>query len=462
MDALPKTPGFIISVSQNGLNYLRDVGIPILESQLQNIQIDPISGKIGSPIGDIDYELKNIVVDSVSLSGSSAAITSTGVSVSISGVTAKIKLDWEYKESDWPHVSDSGSADISTTGTTASASAGLINSKGSPQLQVQSVSVNIGSLDIQLHGGASWLYQLFVNAFSGDIKSSVQDALKSAISDAISGSANKALKTLPTIEPISTNPPIEIDYELIGNPVTKPNAYIALPGLGEFYNTKDPTESPYTPGNLPIGATTEMVQLIMDDYVFESAGYVLFTEEQLRIDVTPSDIPKDSPLSLNTSSFALVIPALYREYPDYDMELHIEASSPPTFTASSDGYASVVDNGTIEVFVINSTDKIPVFTLGAEVFCSGNATISGQNIQGELTYLKANIWLISTEIGSFSVFTLQFAVDLLIGKGVIPMANKVLEKGFPLPSIQGVTFQDPTVAYDDGYIVVSTNIVYHS
>jgi len=158
----------------------------------------------------------------------------------------------------------------------------------------------------------------------GDIKSSVQDALKSAISDAISGSANKALKTLPTIEPISSDPPIEIDYELIGDPVTKSNAFIALPGLGEFYDTKSPSESPYSPSSLPIEPTSEMVQLIIADYVFESAGYVLFSEDQLRlgislllsfrslyymyssntIDVTPSDIPKSSPLSLNTSSFA--------------------------------------------------------------------------------------------------------------------------------------------------------------
>eukprot|EP01102_Stenamoeba_stenopodia_P015173 TRINITY_DN5148_c0_g1_i1.p1 TRINITY_DN5148_c0_g1~~TRINITY_DN5148_c0_g1_i1.p1 ORF type:complete len:214 (-),score=48.23 TRINITY_DN5148_c0_g1_i1:40-681(-) len=213
---------------------------------------------------------------------------------------------------------------------------------------------------------------------------------------------------------------------------------------------------------MPIASTQEMVQLLIDDFVFESAGYVYFTENQLQIDILPSDIPKGAPISLNTSSFELIIPALYREYPDYDMEIHLEATSPPSFVSSSDGYASVVDNGTIAVFVINSTDKIPVFTLGAEVFCSGNATIGSNNIRGELEYLKANIKLLSTEIGPFSVSVLQFAVDLMIGKGVVPMVNKILETGFPLPTIQGVTFQDPTVGYENGYMVVSTNIVYHS
>ena len=33
------------------------VGLPILKSELSNLQIPDISGKAGSPIGNIDYEL---------------------------------------------------------------------------------------------------------------------------------------------------------------------------------------------------------------------------------------------------------------------------------------------------------------------------------------------------------------------------------------------------------------------
>jgi hypothetical protein len=50
-------PGFKTEITQTGLDYVRQVGIPILISELQNLNIPDQSGSTGSPIGDIDYDL---------------------------------------------------------------------------------------------------------------------------------------------------------------------------------------------------------------------------------------------------------------------------------------------------------------------------------------------------------------------------------------------------------------------
>lgn len=85
---------------------------------------------------------------------------------------------------------------------------------GRPSVKTQSCSVNIGGVcmlsdavlrsvsrcrysAIDLHGGASWLYNLFTGLFSGQIKSGAEGALQSGIVNAINSQAEQALATLP-------------------------------------------------------------------------------------------------------------------------------------------------------------------------------------------------------------------------------------------------------------------------
>lgn len=125
-----------------------------------------------------------------------------GISVSISNLACSATLNWHYRENSWPHVSDSGSADIDVSGVTASVNMAGTNSGGHPQVSVISDSVNVGDLDIHLHGGASWLYGIFVSVFKGQIKDAINKALTSAISSNINNGLNKVLAQLPIAVPI--------------------------------------------------------------------------------------------------------------------------------------------------------------------------------------------------------------------------------------------------------------------
>jgi hypothetical protein len=92
---------------------------------------------------------------------------------------------------------------------------------GRPTVSTASCSVSVGNLglymlcardvgpvltrscaDIDLHGGASWLYGLFVNMFSDQIKSGIQGALHDALVQAINQQAEQALATIPIQEKV--------------------------------------------------------------------------------------------------------------------------------------------------------------------------------------------------------------------------------------------------------------------
>eukprot|EP01102_Stenamoeba_stenopodia_P008721 TRINITY_DN2539_c0_g1_i1.p1 TRINITY_DN2539_c0_g1~~TRINITY_DN2539_c0_g1_i1.p1 ORF type:complete len:520 (-),score=77.36 TRINITY_DN2539_c0_g1_i1:87-1553(-) len=459
VDAQPTTPGFIISLSQGGLDYIEQVGLPIVVNLVQNVNVGTLSGSVGSPIGTIDYDLSNIIIQSIDVSSANFTITDSGLSGVVSDLTANIHLDWHYREHAWPHASDSGDADVTAKGTTVSIALGVYNTGGYPQLQVQSCSVHIGDLDIDLHGGQSWLYQIFVDAFSSQITSAVQGALSGAIGDAISSSGNKALMTLPMSEPIE--PGVEINYELIGNPSFSANTYVNLPGLGEFYDTNNPTEAPYTPGNITMVPSSSMLQMFVDNYVFNTAGYVFFEEGQLKTNLVPSDVPSDFPIQLNTSDFCLLVSNLCKMYPDYPMALTLYANAAPVFSAD-ELMISVYVNGTIDVFVINaSNDWIPTFSLNAQIYLNGTAAVSANNLVGSLSYLHGDFELLTSEIGNINVGLLQTILNIMFYKGIIPQVNKLLANGFTLPTLYGISLVNPSVGYADNFLIVNTDFVYN-
>jgi len=95
------------------------VGLPIIVNLVQNINVGSLSGSVGkwhlyfflfhltdtsiilnkgSPIGNIDYNLDNIVIQSIQVGSANVAITGYGLSVVITDLTANVYLDWSYRE----------------------------------------------------------------------------------------------------------------------------------------------------------------------------------------------------------------------------------------------------------------------------------------------------------------------------------------------------------------------------
>jgi lipopolysaccharide-binding protein len=95
-----------------------------------------------------------------------------------------------------PHISDSGSCDVSVSSVSLSVSVVVgADSSGHPTVKASGCSLDIGHLDITFHGGArciiiiieigtkgltsffsfSWLYNLFSDNIAGSLKGSLSD-----------------------------------------------------------------------------------------------------------------------------------------------------------------------------------------------------------------------------------------------------------------------------------------------
>merc|ERR1712232_709135 len=149
-------------------------------------------------LGNMDYYLTDIVLDSLELPISSVKILpNEGLQIVVNDVSCHVALNWNYREEDWPHISGSGTADISIEGSNISVAISITESKGRPYLKSESVQVSLGSFNIDDHGGASWFYNLLIHLFSGKIKESMQTVLQSQIGTEIDTLADEALQTLP-------------------------------------------------------------------------------------------------------------------------------------------------------------------------------------------------------------------------------------------------------------------------
>lgn len=64
-------------------------------------------------IGDINYSLHDLKIGNFNVPISDLeTVAGHGVIVTVAGVDADITMAWSYKEVAWPHIGDSGTAEI--------------------------------------------------------------------------------------------------------------------------------------------------------------------------------------------------------------------------------------------------------------------------------------------------------------------------------------------------------------
>jgi len=456
--------GVRVTINWDGLNYFRGVGIEVLEQRFKSLQIPDIDGSTSTPIGSIDYKLSKIELTQLSLPNSNISFDPpSGVSIDIINVAAHITLDWSYRESDWPHVSDSGSADVSVSSTTIAIKLVVGEVAGRPTSKTTACTVKIGNLDIDLHGGASWLYNLFVDLFSSQIKSSTESGLESALPADIDQGLGGILSTLPIEQPI--NSAVEINYELQMPPlVSSTQNCVLLNILGEFYHTQNPNEFPAFPSALPTYVVFRMAQIFVSEFTFNSVAYAFYNAGELDFTLTNSMIPSDIPFRLNTSDFAGLVPPLAKAYPNQLFSLHVSATKTPNAVFTSKG-AFVTAYGAVDVLI--QPKGVLAFTLGVEVLSAGSANFLGSEasssqlvLSGKLSFLNLTLSLLSTNIGPFNVSLLNDVMGDLVTGFAIPEANKYLAGGFPLPAVAGLSYNNPVLGWGDSYIYVASDVTF--
>lgn len=259
-----------------------------------------------------------------------------------------------------------------------------------------------------------------------------------------------------------TNWGIEGMFGLTANP-TITSKYIGMDCLGVVANTKHPVKPPtgVTPPHVPSfssGAADHYVQLGISTYFFETLAWVYQQAGQLKSIITHSEVPSSVALQLNTSSLSVFAPGLDSKYPNMWCQLDAGVVAPVNVDTSQ----AMVAVAPFEIAVQPVTASGPetAFTVGCNLTVGLALHVeqgSPQKLAGNFTFLSCPLATVSSKVGSVKVSGLNMLINTIVTETLLPLVNKVLEAGFPMPTMDGLTLTNSEVLEVDNAIIVASD-----
>lgn len=193
--------GMLSKETRNGLNYVRAIGIPYLTEAIVKLNIPDVDAKTDSPIGTFGYEISNIKLHDVAIPKSNLSISQKkGLTISATNATLSIDAKWKYRQYGWPHISDSGSCVLGMDHITLQITLSVDSSDEShPKIEISESLLKIGHMKVRFHGGASWLYNVFADSITNDIKGTLERLVLAEMTSVIDKEGNKILEKFPEI-----------------------------------------------------------------------------------------------------------------------------------------------------------------------------------------------------------------------------------------------------------------------
>ncbi|XP_047167487.1 putative BPI/LBP family protein At1g04970 [Vigna umbellata] len=413
----PNNEAFIsLSITQNGLDFVKELLVNKAISSLIPLQLPNIEKTSKIPVvGNVYMVLSNITIYHIYVPSSSVKPGETGISITASGVTCDLSMNWYYSYSTWlvpVEISDRGRAEV----------------------QVRKV----------------------VDAFEEKIGSAVENAITKKLTKGISR-LDSYLESLPKEVPVDDHTSLNVTFV---NDVLLSDSYVGFETNGLFIerNPSVPILDLYHNNlKLPILCTnsSKMVGITLDEAVFNSASALYYDAKFMHWIV--DQIPDQS--LLNTAGWRFIIPQLYKKYPNHDMNFNISLSTPPVVEISNQkaGAITIVD---MTIDVLEEDKVIPVACISLVIQATGALKISGNNLVGDIRLNDFQMSLKWSKIGNLRMYLIQPVVWTLIETVFLPHANTRLNKGLPLPIIHGFILQNAEIILSTSRLAVCSDVAF--
>lgn len=324
---------------------------------------------------------------------------------------------------------------------------------------VNNVQAHFSQFDLKLHGGASWLYNFFIKNFKHHIEDNVTNMVTSQLTKSLNEVITKALSTISLEFDLKHG--IVFDSSL--RQVTyQSSSHFSIGVAGMFFNKGGNVYNGQPTTMLETLGSDKMIEIFIDQYVLNTAGFASSQANILNTVVTSANIPKNFGWLFNTSSYSSLVPSLYSLCNNCEIQLDITDATAPT--ANIDTQIGLeLDAQASAIFQIIKPDKtiVNAFALKIEMAFDTLPTLQNNNLTFAFTYKNASISLQYSNIGQFSVGFLSDAIKAVIEFGVIPIANMFIgQKGVPLPVMKGLTLNNPAMVIEDGYICLRSDFTF--
>ena len=365
-------------------------------------------------------------------------------------------------------VRDHGSFDASASGASISVSVTLgATSAGEPTIRTTGCTCHIDHVSIRLHGGASWLYNLFMGSVERPLRDNLQRKICEAARNAVDADGARELATLPVKVPLGADKRWLLDYRLVAAPAFSAG-YLESFHKGEFFDARDPAEAPFRPSALPSPATADrMATFWASSYVLNTAGYVLQRRGFLRHNLTKADLPPQFRYRLNTTCslfdgcIGALVPPVGKKYPNASVEVELFSSaapvagiSPHNLTGNFAGVAvlraRLLDGSLAHLFAMNVTAKMALAP-----------SLDGRGVlKARVTAMEEALTIVDSSVGPVSTALLTLAFNVAKTNFIIPKLNEAGQRGFPLPTVRHVQFTNAGIQLENDCVRVFTDVRY--
>uniref|UniRef100_A0A1A8LIH5 Bactericidal permeability-increasing protein n=4 Tax=Nothobranchius pienaari TaxID=704102 RepID=A0A1A8LIH5_9TELE len=448
-----KNPAVQVTLTDKWLQYVKHVGAGWIQDKLEHITFPDISGDVDILIGHVYYTLSGIRITKCDLPEPVLEFfQSTGLKTSIVGLNAALVGNWRTS---FGIIHDGGSFDMAIFSVSLTSMVQLGRDPDG-HLSITSIGCEpqVGNVAIQFHGGASFIFQPFVDHFKGKIVSVIQSNIcpnvQTAIDDleshlqamSISYDVNEVL----TVELPLTSPPV-----ISGDDVN-------LGLKGEFYSIETHQEPPFVaqPFVLP-KEPNYMMSVGLSEFMLNSASFGYFSAGNLQVLVNDSMIPPKSPVHLNTTSMGMFIPQLPKLYPDMLMNLQVYATEAPMLSLQMDVVEVGAQLGAKAFAIEPNGTQVPLFTLSVETRLSGKMWIVDEKLKANAMLDNITLTLASSEVGTFKMDALENVVKMGINLMGLPKLNALLGDGIFLPQMKQAQLVNPVLKLEKGFLVVSSD-----
>jgi len=445
--------GLGLSLTQNGITSGKNVAVPLIFNQTQNLQIPDFSSDGLSMTNIVASASAPDNLDDIDITLGAAA---NSIGLSSTGVGAHITADFSYK---FLISTISGSMDIQITDagldTTVDLSTQTVASLGelAPALNCESVDLKVDAdnVAITLSGGAvdkiaSTLISLLKSSILPEIITTVEDSLKTVINT----TANQDLQEYGVQEVIPNFGGLAIDYSEISGPqISSDSSYLKLDVNGTWFDSSDMTFDPQlTPASFDLrDASGKDLQLYITEYFINTLFASAYNTGN-NLDLTAL-LEQYFNVTVDASALAFVLPEFKDVYAEgTTIEIAgklINEAGIAHFTADGGAYTKF----DLEVDIkADGAEAIKADLSGIE----GSGVIGSSNgkVTGHIDTAKIAT---ATTVAGTTVDSAALATDLdAFLTYWVDYANNLLAAGIEIPTIHGIDISDVELKNFDGFI----------
>ncbi|KAH0926793.1 hypothetical protein HID58_019049 [Brassica napus] len=441
-------------VSETGLDLAKDFLIHKVISTTLPLQLPEIEKKVKIPlVGKVQMGLKNIKIYAVDVRSSRVETGGDGIVLSVSGATADVSMDWSYAyKASFFHIADHGVASVKVKGMDLRTTVSLVGENGSLKIASRDSDCKVKSIGIHINGGASWLYQGVVDAFEKKIITTVEETVSNKILEKMK-KLDAKLQSLPKEGKIDDN--VAVNLTFTGSPVLDDSSVeVGINGLFMANGDGDKKVS----GSISSFLTPRvkrMVGISIEEEVFNSATLVYFIAKRMHVDIQETK----NGSALSTSDWKLILPELYKQYPNVKMMLNMTVTSPPAVNITKNGIDAIIDLE-ISIDVQNSGAVLSVARISVVLDVGGTAEIAANNLAGSLRLKGFNATMTWSKLGDLQANYIQDVVSTILESLFLPYVNTRLMRGFPLPFTHGFKIKNTEIVYVENGVMVCSDVAF--